>query len=251
MPTTGWRASTSTSPSCAAAERGALGESSLDAAESAHYSWSRLKHSNRARVPRFFRAAPLCAFALLGAAASASCFGHSHTEVTAMPAASEKTLSSFELRGLDGTPAPLSAHAGKVVLIVNTASECGLTPQYAGLEALWREYKSRGLVVLGMPSNDFGGQEPGSSEQIQKFCTDRYQVSFPLHEKSVTKAGPDQAPLYAWLGASTGKLPGWNFSKYLIGRDGRPIEFYAHKVAPDAPELRAAIEAALAKPAQS
>jgi glutathione peroxidase len=167
-----------------------------------------------------------------------------------MPAASEQTLSDFEVRSLDGKPAPLAQHAGKVVLVVNTASECGLTPQYAGLEALWREHKGRGLVVLGMPSNDFGGQEPGSAEQIQQFCSSRYEVSFPLHEKCVTKPGPDQSPLYAWLGATTGKLPGWNFGKYLIGRDGRPIEFFNSKVAPDAPELRAAIEAALARPAQ-
>ena len=134
---------------------------------------------------------------------------------------------------------------GKATLIVNTASECGYTPQYSELQQLWQRYRDRGLVVLGVPSNDFGGQEPGTAEEIITFCKATYGVTFPMFEKVVTKAGPGQSPIYAFLGTS-GNLPAWNFSKYVIGRDGKIVAFFPSKVTPDSPELRAALDKALA-----
>jgi glutathione peroxidase len=146
---------------------------------------------------------------------------------------------------LDGKPGDLGAYKGKVTLVVNVASKCGYTPQYDGLEQLHKELAPKGFAVLGFPSNDFGGQEPGSAEEIQQFCKLTYGVTFPMFEKSVTKAGPSQSPIYAYLG-QTGNLPAWNFSKYLVGKDGKVIAFYPSKVKPDAPELRDAIAKALA-----
>jgi len=145
---------------------------------------------------------------------------------------------------LQGQPAELSQYAGKVALVVNVASQCGFTPQYAGLEKLYEELKGRGFVVLGFPSNDFGGQEPGSAEEIAGFCKKNYGVTFPMFSKLVTKAGPEQSPLYTYLGKG-GSLPSWNFGKYLVGKDGHVIQFFPSKVAPDSPELREAIEKAL------
>lgn len=150
----------------------------------------------------------------------------------------------LKTRSLAGQPVDLATYAGKVLLVVNVASECGYTPQYAGLQRLHDELKGRGFVVLGFPSNDFGGQEPGSPAQIQAFCSSRYAVDFPLFEKVGTKAGEGQSDVYRWLGES-GKLPNWNFCKYLIGADGAVRGFYPSKVAPDDATLRAAIEAAL------
>jgi glutathione peroxidase len=147
---------------------------------------------------------------------------------------------------LQGQPAELSQYSGKVALVVNVASQCGFTPQYAGLQKLYDELKDRGFVVLGFPSNDFGGQEPGSPDEIAGFCKKNYGVSFPMFSKLVTKAGPDQSPLYAYLGQS-GTLPSWNFGKYLVGKDGRVLQYFASKVAPETPELREAIEKALAR----
>lgn len=158
------------------------------------------------------------------------------------PAAS---LYDLETRTLDGKPAPLSAYRGKVTLVVNTASQCGYTPQYAGLQKLHDDLQGRGFSVLGFPSNDFGGQEPGSAQEIATFCQRNYGVTFPMFTKSVTKAGPDQSPVYTYLGTS-GNLPGWNFSKYVVDKDGRVVAFFPSKVAPDDPQLRKAIEAALA-----
>jgi glutathione peroxidase len=149
---------------------------------------------------------------------------------------------------LEGQPADLSAYRGQVALVVNTASKCGYTPQYEGLEQIYQEFKDRGLVVLGFPSGDFGNQEFGDAAQIREFCTSKYQVSFPLFAKSVTKAQPDQSPVFAYLGGATGSLPSWNFGKYLVGRDGQAIAFFPHSVKPSSAELRQAIEAALAKP---
>ena len=146
---------------------------------------------------------------------------------------------------LAGQPADLAQYNGKVALVVNVASQCGLTPQYAGLQKLYDELKDKGFVILGFPSNDFGGQEPGTPEEIRAFCDKNYGVSFPLYSKVVTKAGPDQSPVYAYLGAS-GNLPQWNFAKYLVGKDGKVIAFFGSKVPPEAPELRQAIDAALA-----
>lgn len=154
-------------------------------------------------------------------------------------------LHSLKTTFLDGAPADLAAYRGKVVLVVNVASECGYTPQYAGLQKLHTELKDRGFAVLGFPSNDFGGQEPGTPQQIRDFCTTKYKVDFPLFAKVQTKAGAGQSPVYALLGEATGKLPNWNFCKYLVGKDGKPISFHPSKVAPDDAQLRAAIEAAL------
>jgi len=136
--------------------------------------------------------------------------------------------------------------SGKVLLVVNTASKCGYTPQYEGLEKLHEEYADKGFSVVGFPSNDFMGQEPGSEDQIREFCTLTYGVKFPMYEKLVVK-GPDADPLYQKLAAQGGGEPGWNFHKYLISRDGEVLQSFPSKVAPDAPELRSAIESALAQ----
>ena len=157
------------------------------------------------------------------------------------------SLYTLELRDLAGNDASLSDFQGKVTLVVNTASECGYTPQYAGLQELHEEFRDRGFSVVGFPSNDFGGQEPGTPEEIREFCDTRYGVTFPLYEKVVTKAGEAQSPVYRKLEAMTGELPSWNFCKYLVGKDGKSATFYASKVAPDSEELRTAIESALAE----
>ena len=163
-----------------------------------------------------------------------------------LPAAERKapmSLYEITLNTLDGKPLSLAAYKGKVVLAVNVASECGYTPQYAGLQKLYEEQKDRGLVVLGFPCNQFGGQEPGTASQIESFCQKNYGVTFPLFEKLEVK-GPGQAPLYRLLTAKHGE-PAWNFHKYLIGKDGQVLQAFSSKVAPDSAELRAAIEAAL------
>lgn len=158
----------------------------------------------------------------------------------------ENTMSFYDLKtqSLEGSPTDLGAYRGKVTLVVNVASACGYTPQYAGLEKLHTELKDRGFAVLGFPSNDFGGQEPGTAEQIREFCKTKYSVDFPMFSKVQTKAGDGQSPIYASLGKG-GSLPNWNFCKYLVGKDGTVLGFYPSKVAPDDKELRAAIEAAL------
>jgi len=147
---------------------------------------------------------------------------------------------------LAGQPADLAAYRGKVTLVVNVASQCGYTPQYAGLEKLYRDMAPKGFAILGFPSNDFGGQEPGSAEEIQQFCKRTYDVTFPMFAKVVTKAGPEQSPVYAFLGES-GSLPQWNFGKYVLDKNGKVTAFFPSRVAPDAAELRAAIEKALAQ----
>ena len=157
------------------------------------------------------------------ASAPASSTVAAATAPAAAPAPAPRAQGFYALKAADlgGAPRDLAQYAGKVTLVVNTASACGYTPQYAGLEALHDELAPRGFVVLGWPSNDFGGQEPGTAEEIRAFCTDEYHVTFPLFAKVVTKAGPEQSPIYAHLGEATGKLPTWNFCKYLIGKDGR------------------------------
>ena len=132
-------------------------------------------------------------------------------------------------------------YGGKVLLVVNTASKCGFTPQYEGLEALQRKYAARGFSVLGFPSNDFKGQEPGDEAQIQEFCTLTYGVKFPMFQKVVV-TGPEATPLYRSLATATGVSPGWNFHKYLISRDGRVVAQFPSKVTPDDPKLVSAIE---------
>ena len=158
----------------------------------------------------------------------------------------QDSLYAFKTTTLQGKPADLSQFSDKVTLAVNVASQCGLTPQYAGLEKLHQEYSGRGFSVLGFPSNDFGGQEPGSAEEIATFCQKNYGVMFPMFSKLVTKTGADQSPIYSYLGQS-GDLPRWNFAKYLVGKDGKVIRFFDSKVTPESPELRQAIDAALAR----
>ena len=160
------------------------------------------------------------------------------------PMTNSNSLHDLTAETIDHRSQPLSAFAGKVVLVVNTASECGFTPQYTGLEQLWREYQGRGFAVLGFPSNQFGAQEPGSEAEIQKFCDTRYHVTFPLFAKVAVK-GPEQAPVYRFLTAQYGE-PRWNFHKYLVGKDGQVIQAYESKVEPNDPGLRAAIDTALA-----
>ncbi len=147
---------------------------------------------------------------------------------------------------LQGKPYDLGQHKGKVTLVVNVASQCGLTPQYKGLQALREDLKGKGFEVLGFPSNDFGKQEPGSAEEIQTFCQKNYGVSFPMFQKLVTKSGPEQSEIYSYLG-QTGKLPQWNFAKYLVGKDGKVRQFFDSKVTPEDPALRKAVEQALAE----
>lgn len=139
-------------------------------------------------------------------------------------------------------------HGGQVLLVVNTASKCGFTPQYEGLEALQKRYAARGFSVVGFPSNDFRGQEPGDEAQIQEFCTLTYGVEFPMYEK-VHVIGEAATPLYRRLAAATGVQPGWNFHKYLVSRDGRVVGNWPSKVEPGDPALVAAIERELARPA--
>lgn len=157
----------------------------------------------------------------------------------------DTAMSFFELetRTLDGQPQPLSDFEGKVVLVVNTASECGLTPQYAGLQELHETYADRGLVVVGFPCNQFMGQEPGTPEQIASFCEKNYGVTFPMMEKVNVKDDP--APIYALLAERTGQVPDWNFAKYLVSRDGSQVTFFGAKTDPTGDELKSAIESAL------
>ena len=155
----------------------------------------------------------------------------------------------FTMNSIDGQPVPLAQFTGKVMLIVNVASRCGYTPQYAGLEALYRKYKDKGLVILGFPANNFLWQEPGSNQEIKTFCTTKYHVTFPMFSKISVK-GKDKAPLYVFLTdkkshPSTGGEIGWNFTKFLADRNGRAVARFSSSVAPDSPELVAAVEAAL------
>jgi glutathione peroxidase len=151
----------------------------------------------------------------------------------------------LEANGLDGKPQPLSAFKGKVALVVNVASECGYTPQYTGLQALSEQYKEKGAVVLGFPSNEFGGQEPGSSAAIAQFCSSKFHVTFPMFEKVSTK-GAAQSPVYAFLTAKE-KPPKWNFHKYLVGKDGEVLQSFGSGVTPESADLKSAIDSALAK----
>lgn len=153
----------------------------------------------------------------------------------------------LKLPSLEGDTVDLSAYRGKVTLVVNVASQCGYTPQYSGLEKLHRELSAKGFSVLGFPSNDFGGQEPGDAKEIRKFCSVNYDVTFPVFSKVVTRAGASQSPAYAYLGRS-GHLPAWNFAKYVVGKDGRVVAFFPTRVPPESPELRAAVDKALAAP---
>ena len=158
----------------------------------------------------------------------------------------ETSLHDFALIGIDGKPMALSQFKGKVVLLVNTASECGYTPQYQGLEKLWLDYKDKGLVVVGVPCNDFGGQEPGETSEIATFCEVNYGVTFPLAVKTVV-SGNAADPLYVWAGDKAGMLgkPNWNFHKYLFGRDGEFIDWFSTPTKPESAKIVAAIQKAL------
>jgi len=155
----------------------------------------------------------------------------------------------LKLKDIDGKWVQLSDYKGKVLLVVNVASQCGYTKQYAGLEALYQKYKDQGLVILGFPCNQFGGQEPGSSTEIKQFCSTKFNVTFPMFDK-VDVNGPARAPLYTLLAGKNSPLPGdikWNFNKFLIGCDGALIKRFDSRIAPDAADLTSAVEAALAK----
>lgn len=156
-------------------------------------------------------------------------------------------LQSIPLKDIDGKDTSLKAYNGKVLLLVNVASKCGYTSQYEGLEALYRKFKDRGLVVLGFPSNDFGSQEPGTEAEIKTFCSSKYDVTFPMFSKIHVK-GAEQHPLYAALTGSESPAPGpvkWNFGKFLVGKDGKLIARYDSGTKPDDAKLTEAIEQAL------
>jgi glutathione peroxidase len=164
------------------------------------------------------------------------------------PGMSRMTAFGFSFAGLDGADIRLAAHAGKPILVVNTASQCGYTPQYAGLQELWTRYRARGLTIIAVPSNDFGGQEPGGVTDIKETANHAYGVTFPLAEKAVVK-GTNPHPFYKWAAAERPfDVPRWNFHKYLIGRDGHIAASFASAVEPTDPRVIAAIEKELTRP---
>lgn len=183
---------------------------------------------------------------LLTLSASVLTAGDDRKEGNKVPA-----VLNFKMKGLDGKEVDLARYQGKVILIVNTASKCGYTPQYKGLEALHEKYADQGLVVLGVPSNDFGHQEPGTDQDISEFCTKNYGVKFDMLSKVPVK-GPDQTPLYRFLTSKdtdpefAGPIK-WNFTKFLISRDGKIVNRFESKVKPESAELTHAIEAELGK----
>jgi glutathione peroxidase len=158
----------------------------------------------------------------------------------------DASMHEIKVKTLEGKDANLSEYAGKVTLVVNVASQCGFTGQYAGLQKLHDRYKDKGLVILAFPSGDFGGQEFDDPKAIREFCSTKYSVTFPVFEKCKVKAGKDQSPVFECLGTKTGELPGWNFGKYLVSRDGKSAQFFASAVAPESGKLVEAIEKALA-----
>lgn len=153
------------------------------------------------------------------------------------------TAHEFSFRSIDGGPLPLSRYRGKVLLVVNTASLCGFTPQYADLQAVWQRYRKRGLIVLGVPSNDFGGQEPGSEAKIKQFCEVNFDVDFPMTSKVRVK-GAEAHPFYQWASRKLGAkaAPKWNFHKYLVDPKGRIVAWYPSATRPTAPEVTRTIE---------
>ena len=167
----------------------------------------------------------------------------------ALAATATAGLYDIPLKDIDGKDTSLKAYEGKVLLVVNVASQCGNTPQYKQLQALHEEFSKQGLAVLGFPCNDFGAQEPGSNADIKEFCSSKYQVSFPMFDKVVVK-GPDKHPLYEALSGKDSPFPGdvkWNFGKFLVGKDGKILARFAPGTKPDAPEVVDAIKAALGK----
>jgi glutathione peroxidase len=164
--------------------------------------------------------------------------------------AGEKSIYDFTMNSIDGEATSLSKYHGQIVLLVNVASRCGFTPQYTALEKVYEKYKDRGFVIVGIPANNFGGQEPGTNQEIKTFCSTKYNVSFPMMAK-VSVKGDDKTPLYQFLtdkGANpqTGGEIQWNFTKFLIGPDGRPVARFEPNVTPDDPQVTTAIEKQLA-----
>jgi glutathione peroxidase len=167
--------------------------------------------------------------------------------LTTMPLVAS-ALYDVPLRDIDGKDTSLKQYKGKVLLVVNVASKCGLTPQYAALEAIYKKYRDQGFTVLAFPCNQFNGQEPGSNAEIKEFCSSKFDVSFPLFDK-INVNGEQRHPLYVALAGKDSPFPGdikWNFGKFLIGRDGKILQRFEPAVKPDAPEVTKAIEAALA-----
>ena len=163
-------------------------------------------------------------------------------------AASAESLYDIKLKDIDGKDTTLAAYKGKAVLVVNVASKCGYTKQYAGLETMYKKYKDQGFAVLGFPCNQFGGQEPGTNEQIKEFCSSKFSVTFPLFDK-IEVNGANRHPFYVALAGKDSPFPGdikWNFNKFLIGRDGKILNRFDSKVAPESEELTKAVEAVLA-----
>jgi glutathione peroxidase len=164
------------------------------------------------------------------------------------PVLAPANIYEFKKNDIDGKPVKLDKFRGKVLLVVNVASKCGLTPQYDGLEKLYTHYKGKGFAVLGFPANQFGGQEPGTNAEIKQFCTGKYNVTFPMFEKIVVK-GEGMDPMYKWL-IETSDRPKddieWNFAKFLIGKDGKVIARFGPQTKPDDPALVKALEEALA-----
>jgi len=164
-------------------------------------------------------------------------------------AVAAKSVYNFTLKSIDGQPVHLSKYHGKVLMLVNVASRCGFTPQYAGLESLYEKYKDQGLVIVGIPANNFGGQEPGTNQEIKKFCSTKYNVSFPMMSK-VSVLGDDKTPLYVFLTDKTEnpQIAGdikWNFTKFLFDRNGKPVARFEPNVTPDSPQVVSAVESAL------
>lgn len=169
----------------------------------------------------------------------------------AMSFAADKSVYDFTLNSIDGQPTSLGSYKGKVLLVVNVASRCGYTPQYSALEAVYEKYKDRGLVIVGVPANNFGAQEPGTNEEIKTFCTRKYNVQFPMMSK-VSVKGSDTTPLYQYLtdpslNPKTGGEIKWNFTKFLFDRNGNIVARFEPDVTPDSPQVVAAIEKALAQ----
>lgn len=160
--------------------------------------------------------------------------------------AGHSSIQEFTLSSIDGKPVPLADYKGKVALVVNVASQCGYTPQYAGLESLYKKYKAKGFVILGFPANNFGSQEPGTNDEIKTFCSRKYSVDFPMFSK-ISVTGGDKAPLYQYLTQTGGGEIQWNFTKFLVDKDGKVLRRFESNVEPEAAEVTAAIEAALKK----
>lgn len=155
------------------------------------------------------------------------------------------SIYDFTLPSIDGKPMPLSTYKGKVILMVNVASQCGYTPQYGALEAIYEKYRDRGFVILGFPANNFGAQEPGTNEEIKTFCSTKYKVTFPMYAK-VSVKGEDKTPLYQYITrdanpAVAGEIK-WNFTKFLVDRSGKVVQRFEPAVTPDSPEMTGAIE---------